>query len=101
MHNFPEKLVVNVTAEDIASGVPNDCSDCPIARAIQRALPEYHVDVTRSKIELARPTGDGEVWSRGYYELPDVARKFVLAFDTDHQASYPPFSFTATLIPVA
>ena len=74
---------VEVTAEDIATGVPMDGERCPIAYALLRSLNDacyYAVDC--EKVEL-----DGE------YDLPlpKTAQDFILAFDDAQDVS--PFAF--------
>lgn len=79
---------INVTQEDIESGVRGVCSLCPIARATRReTLPDIHVSVTENQIRLTNEgTREGEV-----YWLPTEAVAFVKAFDT--WADVVPFEF--------
>lgn len=64
---------IEVTAEDIEQGVRNDCSFCPVARAIYRALnnPDCVVFVTSRCV-----TGNN-----GFAELPDSAQSAIESFD--------------------
>lgn len=39
-------MIIHVTAEDIAEGVRENCSKCPVARAIHRAAGATSVDVS-------------------------------------------------------
>lgn len=73
-------LRVTVTQEDITSGVPGDNKLCPVARAINRLLPNALV------YTLAMFThGDST------YRIPAAAMKFVNSFDRGELVE--PFSF--------
>lgn len=66
---------VRVTKADIIEGSPCNPKDCAVSRAISRAL-----GVDRNPVSVAT---DGFYLSkRGrVYSLPEIARKFVEAFD--------------------
>lgn len=71
-------ITVNVTEEDIKEGIKEDCWRCPIARAINRALPDGWVcDVSNYKVTLIKNLCPVEV-----HPLPWVARGFISMFDS-------------------
>jgi hypothetical protein len=76
---------VEVTAGDIAAGVPASCSSCPIALAAARAgldRPDYYAE---------RFIFFGEPGERLKVEVPEAARLFAVRFD--QRAPVQPFSF--------
>lgn len=83
-----EYLTVEVTGEDIEQGVPGDCVDCPVARALNRALgyAAGTVDVDADEYWLGPQDNEGRP-----YRLPAAASEFVMAFDSDEAVA--PFSF--------
>lgn len=82
--NYPQTLTVEVTAADIKGGFREQCRSCPIALAASRV--GNRPSVGRLWVHF----GDSPNFIR--YNLPDVARAFVDAFD----AAVPvkPFTFT-------
>ncbi len=88
-------IVVDVTAENIAKGVKDDCSRCPVALAIRRALSlnvnetSDYVTVNEDEIEIRR---DGRNLS---IETPEVAEEFILNFDYGDPVE--PFTFPLEL----
>jgi len=80
------RVVVKVTAEDIAHGVKNDCERCPIARALWRAIPGASPVV--GGVSASWHDGAGS-WVR--VTLPASARGFVSDFDG--RLPVAPFSF--------
>lgn len=83
-----EYLTVAVTKEDIDQGVPGDPCQCPLARALNRALDyaEGTVDVDANEYWLGPQAKEPRP-----YRLPAAASAFVLAFDSDEPVA--PFSF--------
>jgi hypothetical protein len=41
--DIPDRFTVDVTAEDIAAGTPQDCARCPVAIALNREQPHGYV----------------------------------------------------------
>lgn len=78
-------VLIEVTAEDIAEGVPKDDCECPVARAIKRAT-----GLRTSVAELG-------ISVNCYYpdsvevRTPDEVREFVTRFDAG--SGVEPFSF--------
>jgi hypothetical protein len=84
-------LKVSVTQADIDSGHRNDCTECPIALAINRAAPfdlAYSFKVRHSYVEvfMNNKTGANEFW-----ELPYEAKMFIRNFDKNKPVK--PFEF--------
>lgn len=63
---------IEVTAGDVAEGVPNDCGACPVGRALRRAL---GVEVWVDPAFIRRPGRPGRI------RTPEPAALFVEAFD--------------------
>lgn len=74
-----EKLRVEVTASDIAEGIPADCERCAIALAIKRARPGARVSVVEDTIEI-----DGD-----QFTPPPEAVAFIDSFDRDKERCNP------------
>lgn len=94
MPDYANKLIVEVTQDDIDNGTPGERCRCPIARAVKRLI---NVD----------PDSDAgiEVYSKwidmnGHdaYGLPDEAIDFISRFDTDLDVA--PFKFTGERIAI-
>ena len=83
---IPDTIEIDVTARDIAEGVPKNCSGCPIALAAQRVLPEFDNIIVGESIVV-----EGEEFYR--YSMTNEALEFVGAFDNGQEVS--PFKFTA------
>lgn len=85
-------MKINVTQRDIDSGLRNDCTLCPVARAIKRRLGksksvqvfETSIDIYNSKDRLEKQ-----------YNIPELAQLFIKNFDTGCPVG--PFSFTLNL----
>lgn len=79
------KVTVSVTADDLANGKPGDACKCPVAKAINRAVP-------RGRGAVVNPSccwfGPARRFKR---DLPPVAHDFILAFDRGEEVE--PFSF--------
>jgi hypothetical protein len=70
---------IDVTQEDIAHGVMNDCENCPVARAFIRAtgLDPFRIAVDEDGITIAWPFSDREVT----IDLPESVGEWISAFD--------------------
>ena len=94
-------LDINVTQEDIKSGIRHDCYDCPVARATRRALEKtihglLDITVMTTSREIA-------IYGPGYpskrideAKTPDAAAAFMRAFDSKKPPTLPlikPFAF--------
>ena len=81
------KFRIKVTVDDISGGYRENCLLCPIARAINRRLDtdDVAVAVTPHYIRV----GGNKV------DIPERARRFVVAFDKNRDVS--PFSFDLTI----
>jgi hypothetical protein len=78
-------MKIEVTADDIAEGVPEDGIGCPIACALNRLTGDrYEVDYE----EVTTP--DGRV-----IDLPPEARAFIRRFDRGDEVA--PFTFELPL----
>lgn len=81
-----EKITIDVTAEDIANGIPETCDRCPIALAAKRLGEKTYAQVFRSRIELYNGFGQ---WV--CFKTPPVARAFIRRFDKHRPVQ--PFTF--------
>lgn len=85
------RIKINVTQEDIDCGAPTNCGECPLARAIRRALPGYEVRVYGEVVSVRRVEAAG--WEEWFdLTLPWVARCFVYDVDAGHFVT--PIAFT-------
>lgn len=78
------RVLVEVTAADIAAGEQGRCLECPIALAISRAM--------------GQPCGtNGYMWftqeGRKDGMLPLSAKSWIIGFDFDCSSAVKPFSF--------
>lgn len=80
--DFPDTLKINVTAEDIAEGIPGNCANCPIALAALRAIValgfDAYVTVDKYLKVYANPIGI----KLAQFQLPARALDFIVAFDS-------------------
>ncbi len=76
---------ITVTAAHIARGVPDSCTDCPVALAIAEAFPGVEVWVAGATVFLVRDGQETEA------DLPGC-EDFIHSFD-DRQGGEP-FTFT-------
>jgi len=83
---------IYVTDDDIRDGDPANCSECPIALAISRAVPNVAVHVFDDSI-IIMPFADGE--SNFTLTLPVNACNFIHYFDNGLPVQ--PFSFQLDL----
>lgn len=93
------KVKVGVTKQDVEIGEVGDCTDCPVALAIKRALSLYEgygygsvgVSVDGDQAWLVLPTGDNESRQSWQADLPKKARSRI--DDYDYNGEMRPFSF--------
>ncbi len=84
-------MTVNVTAQDIATGVTGDCHLCPIARAIQRELLlGMRVSVGGWEVRIWASSDPADFV--GVFTLPETASRFIGMFDEQEEVVRP-FSF--------
>jgi hypothetical protein len=86
-------VTVTVTAEHIAAGVEFDCVRCPVALAMQEALPDADLANYASGFKVFRGSRATEIL------FPDAVTRFVVAFDAGEPVE--PFTFTVDLEEVA
>lgn len=96
---YSPRIVVDVTAEDIATAIPQDSGHCMIADAIQR----LHPDVTGVSVDLATVRFTDKAKGKRYvYLTPELAQMALLMFDQGELP--PPFTFelkrAAQIVPV-
>ncbi len=85
------EIQIDVTRDDIDAGVQSHCYACPIALAFKRATGADLVEVD----ELGAGWYDIEAMTDRAVAIPDVAARFIHAFDAGRDVQ--PFSFTVTL----
>ncbi len=78
-------MKIEVTTEDIAKGVREDCHGCPIALACKR-LGVRDVAVEREAVVYRNYEGE---WDEA--SMPEVGEAFIEAFDAGRDVE--PFSF--------
>lgn len=85
-------MIISVTQEDIDQGKAYLCSECPIARAAKRALP----DATGIRVyNHALFVEEGPIYDK--YALPERASTFVYNFDMGGPHAVSPFEFICEL----
>lgn len=79
-------MTIEVTQDDIDSGIARQCRDCPIALAVERAanVPRRSVVASQYEIKIG-----GQ-----YFKVPKSALDFINAFDAE--MSVKPFTFELT-----
>jgi len=83
-------LRIEVAQEDIQGGLPDSPDDCPIARAVRRAYPDFRfVYVGEDFIGLRR--APCELHQSEHIDLPEIACRFIRDFD--ERAEVKPISF--------
>lgn len=100
---LPEVLSIRVDEEDIGKG-GTFCRDCPVFHALQKCYPlefPYEWAVTQNVIHLECVSDDYKSSHRSPpvlfdYDLPDVARAFISANDSEKEVE--PLSFSAERI---
>lgn len=91
-------VTIDVTREDIDSGIPRSTCRCPIALAAKRALGRTDLEVVPYGIGL------GVIWQDGFANLTREAKQFMGAFDNSIGKStigLQPFSFDVEFWPAA
>lgn len=78
-------ITIQVTEQDISTGLAGDCEECPIALAIYRALSDAGVRVGTAGVTLYR---EG---TNAMLALPEAATRFIDGFD--HDEAVEPFEF--------
>lgn len=85
-------MTINVTQKDIDEGIPKNCYDCPVARAIRKALKPDLVAVRERFIHLhLRVEGSPGSTSKQAFITPPAVRAFIDAFDEEQPVQ--PFTF--------
>ena len=91
------KVTVEVTAADIREGDPRDCFVCPVALAIQRAIPDYHISVMNKYIRIGKLASTFSFRTTTSITAPESVQEFVKNFDSPYglpaKAKAVPFSF--------
>ena len=85
-------VTINVTDQDINSGVPASACWCPVSQAIQRQTRFGYVATNRKELVLA----EGFAGDRTVVPTPDNVNAFIDAFDrrkVNPDAPVRPFSF--------
>lgn len=80
-------MIISVTEDDIKNGRRNQCSDCPIALALFRAL-GWEIGINRNYIKISQWYAKIGFVS---YLLPKEASIFVCDFDSKKEVL--PFEF--------
>jgi hypothetical protein len=87
-----KRLIINVTARDIANGLPRKCDKCPVALAIIRRVDrKYKVEVAPHEVTVSGDSGSVRV------TLPESAKDFISSFDYSDRALTKPFHFPLEL----
>lgn len=68
---------IEVTADDINYGTSQNPHNCPVARAVKRALPGLFICVRQDRVFIHDAAGKRV----SVCELPEIAREFVRKFD--------------------
>ena len=94
-------LTFSVIEDDIDYGSPDDCSDCPVARAVNRALHGVrpysgcHAEVDQHDISVFSVGRNGRLEYQA--PTPPEVAAFIGAFDGYDDGPVEPFSATVTL----
>lgn len=93
-----DKIKIQVTQEDINKGISGNCTECPIALAVLRALPHFQmVRVGHDMIHCWVFAEDKEKGRWHYnagnrtYDIPREAQDFIRDYDRDRPVE--PFEF--------
>jgi hypothetical protein len=89
--NFPERITVEVAAEDIKEGWHAHARRCPVAKAAARSVGQLEASVVP-----AIGTIEGNIWFSDadvYYVIPDEASVWISDYDDGNTVQ--PFSFVA------
>ena len=82
-------LSITVTTEDITFGIRGSPRACPIARSIRRELDLKNSDVVQVMDFLLIMQGK----KLSYFKLTNIAEKFIIAFDNNHEVKPHTFYF--------
>jgi hypothetical protein len=95
-----EGLTINVTQEDIDAGLAGNCFDCPVARAVNRAMKadDSAVENVVAAVTRAYVSISGNTRYRTY-GIPFAVSEFIHAFDyltnvEERARQVKPFTFT-------
>lgn len=98
MSNVTRTVTVTVTQEDIDTGDPGMCYECPVARAISRAVGR------RCRVKEPNywgfsdgPSGNKSDNLPDPFRLPPIAATFVETFDDFGPERVVPFTFEITV----
>ncbi len=83
------KYTINVTQEDINSGIRQQCLHCPVAIAAKRIFPNKCISVVPAHIRVGKNEFDNGI----LYKLPDDVAQWITDFDWKHNFNPEPFSF--------
>jgi len=80
---------IQVTEEDLRLGMANDCSRCPVARAILRQVPDIEfIDIDGESVIIKFVCNP-----RRNYPLPLEVQNQIALIDDGQQLNLAPFSF--------
>ena len=85
-------VTIDVTAEDIAKGLPDSACECPIAFAVQRCVP-HASEVAVTNFNIRARLNPFALLQR--MVLPAPAQAFIRQFDRREQVK--PFSFAINI----
>lgn len=74
---------IQVTAEDIANGIPYECEACPVALALKKHSPNVDADIIVD--------ADNIWWGEAAYSTPEEVVSFITNFDKGDAVE--PFEF--------
>jgi hypothetical protein len=84
---------ISVTLDDIQHGERKSCTNCPVARAIGRHLPEWvTLEAGALSLDFYWPNSSIRI------QTPSIAEKFIVDFDQGYKVK--PISFMLDLDPV-
>lgn len=93
--NFPLTITATITQDDINRGEPAVCRSCPIARALNRALPPGFIAYVGSTVASVRSIAHDNV-ALGFADLGPIGEHFVDHFDDGQASALKPFTLTLT-----
>lgn len=91
------KVTVVVSGQDLQEGVPGDCWDCPVVRALSRLLPGLVICVVDRGITVYADAGGGDLGEViAHAPAGDDLRRFIGQVDTENAPGPRPFLLTFT-----
>lgn len=88
------RITVEVTPLDIAMGVRRSCFNCPIAKAVKRAIKRDDLEIGIEPCRVLAKKLDAQL-TYGSFEhfaiLPEEAMRFINSFDNEEPVQ--PFAF--------